>query len=135
MIPIYRLFSPIFFNFRINLALRNVVIFVDFMVFHQVFIFTIFGAMPQKTPDDRVEDIAFSHPGPCNLWVWDSNGSLWVCISAVINMTSGSGKINTTIQNPNREVVLATVFRSSCSIGMDYAWLNNGGLSESLCQS
>ena len=48
--------------------------------------------MPQRSPDDLVEDVAFSLHGTGNLQAWDSDGSLWVHSNFVIRVPS---EINT----------------------------------------
>ena len=60
------------------------------------------------------------------LWYRGHDGSLWVHFSAVINIPLGSGNINNTIQNPDREVVLVTVSQSSHFIEVYGGCFNSG---------
>ena len=73
--------------------------------------------MPRQDPvgemkclADRVKDVAiFFSDG---LWDRGHDGSLWFHHIVIINIPPGSGNINTTIQNPDGEVVLVIVSRS-----------------------
>ena len=73
---------------------------------------------------DRVQNIAVV----CSVILWHCgcDGFLWFHPSAVINILPGSGNINTTIQNPDGEVVPVTVSRSGCLLEVDDGWLNSG---------
>ena len=62
MIPIYRMFAPNIFNFKIVFALS---IFEN-VVASKVFILTFFCAIPLQA-----EALLL---GPGNLWAWDSDG-------------------------------------------------------------
>ena len=106
---------PNFFKFEIIFALSIFEIFVA----SKVFAFTVHCSMPRQalvrkilSPHDQVEDVAVV----CSARFWDCghNGSLWINPSAVINVLSVPGNINTTIQTPDGEVVPITVSWSGC---------------------
>ena len=60
------------------------------------------------------------------LWYCGLNGSLWFHPSVFINIPPGSGNINTTIKNPDGEVVPAIVSRSGHLLELDDGWLTSG---------
>ena len=60
------------------------------------------------------------------LWYHGRDDSLWVHISATINILPVSDNISNTIQTPEGGLVPTTVFRSSCLVGVDCVWLNSG---------
>ena len=73
---------------------------------------------------DRVQNIAVV----CSVILWHCgcDGFLWFHPSAVINILPGSGNINTTIQNPDGEVVLVLLSWYSHLLEVDYGWLTSG---------
>ena len=76
--------------------------------------------MPPQSPVGNIKRLADQvkyFTVVCSVILWDRghDGSLWVHPRTVINITHGSGNINTTIQTPDGEVVPTTVYRSgSC---------------------
>ena len=79
-------------------------------------------AVRTRSPDERVEYVAVVIS--VKLCDRGNNGSLWVHLSAVINILSGSGNIDTTIQTPHGEVVMVNVSLSGRLIEVDDHWLN-----------
>ena len=73
---------------------------------------------------DWVEDITVVFY--VRLWYHGHDGSLWFNLSAVTNITPGYVNINTTIQNPDGEVVPVTVSWYGFLLEVDGGWLNSG---------
>ena len=83
MISIYRIFAPTFFNFEIIFALR---FFLCLWGFPLGFYFQFSFWHSTLIPFNKVKDVVVAQPGPGNLCVWASGGSLWVHSNFVIRV-------------------------------------------------
>ena len=90
--PIYRIFAPNVFKFKIILALRLSVNFVASNFTHYVLTFTFHCTIPRQSSDEQVKDFSVSHTCPDNLWAPASDGSLCINSNVVIRIPP---KINT----------------------------------------
>ena len=94
MIQIYIIFANQLFQIRNYFCAHH--FFLTFPLrFSTRFSLSLFHCgMPHQSPDDRVEDVAFSHPDPGNIWAWSSGVSRWVHSNLVIRILP---KINTRV--------------------------------------
>ena len=83
MISIYRIFAPTFFNFEIIFALR---FFLCLWGFPLGFYFQFLFWHSTLIPLNKVKDVVVAQPGPGNMCVWASGGSLWVHSNFVIRV-------------------------------------------------
>ena len=87
--------------------------------------------MPQKYPvgkirstSDQINDVAVIFS--VRIWYCGHNGFLSVHHSAVIYIPPISGDINTTIQNPDGELVLVILLRSGFLLEVYDGWWTSG---------
>ena len=75
------------------------------------------------SPDEQWKDVAVV----CSVILWDCGhkGSVWVHLSAIINIPPVSGNISTTTQNPEGEVIPITVSHYVCLVEVEGGCLNS----------
>ena len=126
VIPNNNFFAPNFFSFKNIFALIIFELFLPLRFSLSLFIWhaTLSSCRKIQHPDSQVKDVAIVFS--IRLCDHGNDWSLWVHPSAVMNIPTRSGNMNTTIKAPEGEAAPIIVSWSSCLLEVGGGCLNSG---------